>query len=954
MSPPPPRASLGHPSPLRHTPVTPRRVARGVALALSLAPWAVTAQELQPSGAPPASPTEPAPRTVPTGVVGRVLDARTGEPLLDTPVAVVGGAWRARTDLDGYFALELPPGTYTLRAYIALHRPVRLERVVVRRGHATQVTLRVEATAAAPEQELVVVGRADTATAATQLQLRRQSASVSDGLSAEEIARSPDATASDAIRRVVGASLVDNQYMNVRGLGGRYVNVLLNGVPLPPTDPDVPGVQLDLFPAALLGSLTLVKTFTPDLPGDFTGGTLLLATRDFPSRFTLTANVSLAGDTLSHTGTGLRYRGGSLDWLGVDDGTRALPAAVPGVRVEAGQNGLSQGEAARIGRSFPNLWSVRREAPFPNLGLGVTVGNTVRVRGRPLGYLLSLTYGNTLRRALDTVGAVRLEGGDPARPTIGLREQLSQESLTNNVLWSLLGTASYRPADNHEVLLVALWSQAASDYAGVRTGYSETVGSDVFVRRLRWVQRSLLFTQLVGDHRALAGGLRLRWQLFGSLAERYEPDTRDLTYLQDSAGLRVTTGTSNVGRLFSDLRQVEGGVGTDLAIPLRGSTLRLGGLLRATERAFEARRFSYRDSGAADPYAPPEEYFGPDRLGTTLDLVEFTLPADGYRASQRLYAPFARLDLPLRANLRVTGGARLESFRQSVASHTPLADPNQRALPGTDRTDTNVLPAASLAWDLRADMSLRLGYGGTVARPMVRELAPFLFQDFLRNRTVQGNPELHTTVVNNLDLRWELFPGATEVLAASVFYKHFRDPIEPVVLDRNGNITFDNVLGAQNFGAELEARVSLGRLARALRSVTVSANLTVVHSQVTLSEAQQRTATNAERPLAGQSPYLTNVTLGYEPRGGRLSAFIYYNVFGPRLEDVGRFGLPDVYQDALHQLDAALVWVPSQRLSLRFTARNLLFQAPTLRQGGIPVQQTQAAMGVAVRASWTY
>lgn len=811
---------------------------------------------------------------------------------------------------------------------------------------------------------MVIRGRADRSTAATQLQVRRQSASVSDGVSAQEMARAPDTAVSDAARRVVGVTIVNGRYAYVRGLGGRYVNALLNGMPLPSLDPDEPGVQLDVLPASLLSALSVYKSFTPDMPGDFAGGSLQLSSRDYPSRFTLQLGLSGGFDSLTHTGNVSAGNGSATDLLGFDDGRRALPSAVPAQRVDVG-SALNLDAVTRIGRSLPNDWTIQRRSALPNLGLSLSAGGTARVRGRPLGMLFALSWnaGESLNR--DAIGQVR-QGGTAAAPRLEYREQQTQDTLNTDALWGALATASLQATPRDEVGVVALWAQSSSDDTIVRQGYNETLGQDFLQRTLRFTQRSMGVAQLNGEHRELLGrDSRLRWQLFGDLALRSEPDVRDFVYRRDDLGTyQATTGPGNIGRLWSNLDVREAGGNVDLTIPIRAFALRVGTMVRLGERSFSLRRFSYRYDPANGPAPgelelPPGEFLAPSRLGRDLQLVEYTDRFDGYTASQSLYAPFLRADYTRGGTredptLRVTAGARVEVFSQRVTSQSPFSEAGIVSAPRiTDRTDPNVLPAASVSWSVTPTMTLRAAYGATLARPIVREVAPFLYPDFVRNRTVQGNPDLRTTTVHNADLRWELYPSRGEVIAASLFYKGFVDPIERVILDRNGNATYDNVEGAQNFGAELEARISLGRIARALRAVYLNVNASLIYSRVSLSPSQQVNATNAERPLAGQSPWVVNAGLRWEP-SPKFSASVFYNVFGPRIEDVGRFGLPDTYREPVHQLDATVQWDPSPRFGLRLSARNLALQPLVFTQGPLEVLRRDAAMSLSLRAQLTY
>ncbi len=909
--------------------------------ALVAAPSAVLAQT-----------ADPAPVT--TGVAGRVVDGTTHAPLADAQVRIVGGDGTvALTDVDGRFELAAPPGVHTVRVFAGLHLPVRVENVQVRGGRLARIDVTLESREVGPPQEAIVAGRADTGTAATVLEQRRQSASVSDGVSAQEIARSPDTTASDSIRRVVGVSLRDQNFVVVRGLGGRYVNALLNGAPLPPTDPDQPGVQLDLFPASLLNSLTLNKTFTPDMPGDFAGGSLSLTTRDFPQRLLLQVSATVGADSNTHTQRVLSYRGGGLDALGFDDGTRALPRLVPPALLRLGNRGLTGDEIATVARSFENSWNVQRVLPRPNLSASVTVGNTLRLRGRPFGFLFSFSYGNTVRRADETIQSLRLSDG-----VLGVRETLAQESASRNVLWGALATANFSPAAHQSLSLITMWNQSSEDEVRVRSGYNETAGVDLSARQLRMISRSLFFAQLLGDHQELPGHTRIQWQVFGSHGRRDEPDTRTLTYQQDPMGYRIAVGEGSVGRLFSDLTSREVGGRLDVTVPVSRLTIRGGAMVRLSDRGFQTRRFTYENGGlpAESAFLGPEQFFAPDNLGPgRLEMQERTTPTDSYAWASQSYAPYLRLDLSTANDrLRFIAGARFESFHQTLDPNPPFQIGNNTPSRYLDRTDDDVLPSGAVVWAISARMNLRAAYGGTIARPLVRELAPFNFEDFVRNRSIVGNPNLQRTFIHNADLRWEWFPTPDEVLAVSGFAKEFEGPIEPQVRDNDGNLSFVNAAGATNVGAEIEGRVSLGRISPRLRSFVLGANFALIYSQVRLGPDQQGKATNAERPLAGQSPYLANVNLGWQSRGGRFAAFVYYNLFGPRIEEVGIRGFPDIYVRPVHQLDATITWEARPGLTLRLVGRNLAFQPTEIEQGGYLLRAPQAATSVSLRLAWTY
>jgi outer membrane receptor protein involved in Fe transport len=404
--------------------------------------------------------------------------------------------------------------------------------------------------------------------------------------------------------------------------------------------------------------------------------------------------------------------------------------------------------------------------------------------------------------------------------------------------------------------------------------------------------------------------------------------------------------------------------------------LRAGALSRFTGRDFLTRRFTYEEtSGNNNPdlaFQSPNQILAPENIGTAFDIREYTQPNDSYRGSAQYLAPFARIDGKLfNDRLRFATGARVEYYRQFVLSASPFAQEQtiqcrterseSGALPNcTDRTDVHVLPALGLVLELTPSMSVRANYGATVGRPLFRELAPFLFPDVVRNRLITGNPTLRTAFIHNADLRWEYFLGGSELFAISAFAKSFADPIETVnnAQGSSSSLTYCNARDAIVVGGELEARVSMGRIHRALEALSVAANLSLSWSELNIPPESCGDSTflltNTRRPLGGQSPVVANVVLGFTPSQLPLSAHLFYNVYASRLEEAGSFGLPDVYQDTFHQLDFALSWTPSDRFNLRFTAKNMLGQPVVLRQGPVAVEERLAGVAFALRAQLNY
>jgi TonB-dependent receptor len=340
--------------------------------------------------------------------------------------------------------------------------------------------------------------------------------------------------------------------------------------------------------------------------------------------------------------------------------------------------------------------------------------------------------------------------------------------------------------------------------------------------------------------------------------------------------------------------------------------------------------------------------FDPAHIGPDFQLEEGTLNEDAYQASLDIYGGYTTAEVQLHEKWRAIGGVRYERASQE------LSNGSRYAIAGLEteiaRTDDDILPAANLVYSPRPDINFRAAYSYTLTRPRFRELAPFLYFDYIRRRDISGNPDLTTTHLHNADLRWEWFPSEDEVFATSVFYKRLVDPIEQVLVNSNGDVTFRNAKAGNLVGAELEARTTLGRLDTSLRRFRVGANLSLIQSRVELDESEML-LTNRKRPVFGQSPYVVNLNLGYSnPK--ILDANLLYNVIGARITDVGVDGLPDTYEQPMHRVDVVASRLLRKDLRLKLAASNILNQSVRLDQGGVTVNNYKPGVSFSLGLDW--
>lgn len=907
-----------------------------------------------------------------TGIRGRIVDAKSGVGI-EMAVVLIVDSEKSRTAItgeNGRYEINVPPGTYTVRSYFDMYHGARLANVRVTRGRFDEVNLLLDPVNEAEEvavEEIEIPYRADTTTAAAQDQLRRENAGVSEGMGSQQMSQSGASDAGSAAKRVVGVT-VDGANLVIRGLGGRYSRVYMNGVPLPSTDPDSPSVDLDLFPTNVIDSLTVTKAFLPNMPADFAGGVLDIGTVTFPRDFTLELGLSGQYSSMSTLRNRLDYTGGSYDALGFDDGTRALPSQVP--PTDYNPRNFSDEEELAIGGSFKNVWQYRRTSALPKLGVDLTLGDSVDLSsGSRFGYLIALAYDHDDVRTLGTSRKVGSDANRDGKPdTAGYSNYPLVEVGSEEVQLTGIATASLDIGTDHSLTALSMFIRSASDEVGYRRGNDTDYVYELPTEKwqFQYTARQMWFNQALGDHRNIGGTrLRLRWNGFYAHSLRDEPDRRTFIHApNNNMDARPSWKTQDAQRIFLGLDGADGGGGSSLRFPLWSEGWgTVGASARTTQRDFSVRRFVMRrtnDFTDEDGFLPPDELFAEGNLGRITELAaESTRNDDSFASTQSTVTGYGMLETPLVGPLSLAGGVRAEYYIQRLASQSPFPPDEDTPPPvRADATQLNLLPGVALKYDLSDKMVVRLAYGMTVGRPQTRELAPVLYFDFVRDRNVVGNINLKTTVIHNADARWEWFFAEAQILAASIFYKEFTDPIELYLGPEGTSAIYGNTAGATALGAELEFRTKLDLIAETLRNFEFGANLTLVHSRVTLTPEQTMAQAPGPRQMFGAAPYVLNLSLRFSDPVTKASLGLVYNLVGPTLSDVGRRAESEIFPNIellpIHSLDLIGTWRVNEHLKLKLKWKNVLFQAKRYDQGGVIVASRDPGTFVSLGLDYAY
>jgi TonB-dependent receptor len=871
-------------------------------------------------------------------IIGRVVDAVQGAPVAGAQVDVVDAPIRAVSALDGRYTLAgVPAGPVSVRVRMIGFAPKVVTDVVVEAGQTVAQDIAMVA-AAVQLEEISVSAESERGTVNRALEEQRNAPNIINAVTAEQIAKSPDSDAGQAVQRVSGVTVQDGKYVFVRGLGERYTTTSLDGARIPSPEPERRVVPLDLFPASLLEGITTSKTFTPEQPGDFSGAQVNLKTREFPLRRVVSFSAS-AGFNDAATGKDvIKAPTVGREWLGFGGSSRDLPA---GVRQAGDLTGVSQEQQNALIGSFRNIWSPNAGTGSANGSFGLSVGGEDPLFGQPIGYIgsFSYTYGQEVR-SQETNGLAALAGTTGATVPFNTYHG---SSARNSVLWGGLLNLTSRIGASTKLALNNTYTRSADNEASDLVGFNEEFGTDFDFTRLTFTERSVRSNQLSGEHQ-LSQRNFFSWAVTSAGVTRNEPDRSDMGYLAqpDGTGQLVPVEWFGQARFATRTFSVLDEHSWDFAGNYRllfGSlerplTVKAGAAYRTVDRDADTRAYDIvnRTLGDAERQQAPEAIFTPANISASSFLLNANANAGRYTAADRITAGYLQVEWPLSRRLQVIGGARVENWHLDVDTRTVQGT----TVSATPRK-TDVLPSLALNYRLTDDQNVRLSASQTLSRPEYRELSPVPYFEQVGLLTTFGNPELERALIQNYDARWEWFPGSGEVLSLGVFAKRFTHPIEKVIILSAGAaaLSYVNADRANNYGAELEVRKGLGVVAPALSQFNIFANTTLMKSEITPGNAGISALTNADRPMVGQSEYVVNAGLGWSSPSGSWNATVLYNMAGKRIAEAGAGGLPDAYEQARHLVDASLQFPVIAEMSVRLDGKNLLDSPYRLTQGDV-------------------
>ncbi len=873
-------------------------------------------------------------------IKGQLKDKSTQEGLINALVKIKDTETGAVSDLDGNFEIsKVKSGKYVIEISCLGYKTINLTDITVESDKTTLINTSLE-TDQAELAEVVVTATRTTNTEVALISQIKEAKQIVSGVSAEQIIKSQDKDAAEVVRRIPGVTVVDNRFINVRGLNERYNSVWLNDAVAPSFETDKKSFSFDIIPSNLLDRVMIFKTFTPDLPGDFAGGLVKVYTRK-PSYGEKSFNLSYSvgyrdGTTNKNFVTDKTY---DNDLLGLGYIDRALPNLKPDA------NGVIPSLSAR---QIANTYPLNNRIASPDQRLNASYLTGFRIGEQEFSSLTAVSYSKTAT----TYDINRL---DVFRENVMNRDQ----QYTDNVKVGLMQNFTYNLKSGDKIEFRNMLNQLGKSQTTLRNSFDEQGQNQTkYSYAMGYQSRFTYNGQIAGNHTFGADNdIQLDWVLGYANSNKQEPDYRRTQYNFNSKEAILPQGGVDLfsgSRLYQHLNENIYSANLNILKKFNENfEIKFGGYYEDKSRTFMARQFGYSLSFLNNNYnrlinLPINQIFNNNNVentyglslqedGNSISTKSGVKPNYSYDAANKLAAGYLAANIEF-GKLKIVTGARLEHNEQSIVAGLNGTPINQ------DVITNKLLPSLTLSYNFNSKSLVRLAYGRTLNRPEFREWAPFVYYDFDVNSLNYGSlylpsagngtvgTVLKTSDIDNIDLRYEYYPAEGENIHAGLFYKHFTNPIEATIANNPSNLafTFTNAPSAKAYGIEIDVRKKLNFFgSRFLDNISVLFNTSLIKSEVDVDATQSWTP---KRKLQGQSPYVVNLGAYYQYRDWQLSAL--YNVFGPRIVYIGSGNPPisEVVEMPRHTIDLTVTKNLSRTLSLTFGISDLLNQRVLLLQ----------------------
>lgn len=869
-------------------------------------------------------------------ISGNVKDVITKEGIITATITLTGPkTFYTVTDIDGNFTLPVDPGVYTLKVAYLGYLPKEMDSIdVTNASLATPINIELESDKQKNLKEVVINGSPKKTSINSLISYQKNANTIAQTISAEQISKSPDKNTGEALKRTPGMSLVDGKYLVVRGLNDRYNQAMANGALLSSTEADRKTFSFDIFPSGMVDNIIINKTATPDMPAEFAGGLIQINTKDIPTEDYFNVSLGSGSNTQAVGKDFYTYQGGKLDWLGVDDGTRKLPNSFP---TKEGMQNMSASDRYEVAKTLSNNWSYDKKSTAPNANLQLSGGKLFDIKDKKFGVTGAINY-NKNNNITQSTRTLYNQSGEKQ-----MIVDYKEDNYSENVLAGALANFALELNPYNRISFKNIFNINSENNTLLRSGRNYDLSNDVLAYQLGFKSTKYLSNQLGGTHELPNKNLKINWLLGNNLLNENTPDLRRMEYRKEdgsdqyqAAVQTLLPSLSYASRFFSNLKDHSYTANADIAKKYKindlEQSLKAGYFFQYKNRFFNSRPIGMVDGNQSLLGQDMNHIFSPDNIGPGKFNINELYDKDyDYDANSNLNSGFVMSENNINEKFKAVWGLRVENYTQTINGF--------RSNRAVNETNTNIdfLPSINLTYKTNNKTNLRLGASQTVIRPEFRELSPFAFYDFEMMGSVRGNPDLKRTKITNLDLRYEVYPKLGELITVGVFFKHFNNPIEQLYNETGvatSSFTYENASQATAFGAEIEFRKNLEFISPAFKAFTFFGNAAVIKNEVKFDiKNVNGEATDQNRPMQGQSPYLINGGLQYDNVSSGTTANVLFNVIGRRIYMVGNTQNPNIWEAPRPILDFQVAQqLMKDKVQLKLTVGNILNQSAKFYQ----------------------
>ena len=872
-------------------------------------------------------------------IKGKVLDAKTKESIPGANIILKGTTIGAITDLDGnYIISNIPPGNYSISCSFISYSTVT-KNITLVKGQVKTIDFNLGESAIALKTVKISTKKTER-TESAMVAMQKKSATVINGISSEQMGKIGGGSAAAVLKKVTGITVQSGKYVYVRGLSDRYSKTTLNGAEIPAMDPERNTVQMDLFPTSILENITVHKTFSADLPGDFTGGLVNVKTKSFPDRYFLNFSYAVGYNPQSNLKKDfLTYQGGKTDWLGFDDGSRKLPTIASGYIPERYENNALLDE---ITKSFSKVWTPTEKLSPLNQKVNVSFGNKKTLFGKEFGYIGAISYANDFDYTNQGFyGRYHLVSpGDTGLSP--LYETYKYKNSSQEAIFSAMANFGLKLNKNNNISLTLLNSHRGEKNTAHFSYYDDLNNFGMTEERyfLGFNSRNFLTSQVSGYHNLENfKNIKFRWLQSTAYTTQNEPDNR---YLHNSINVNDVSGDTtysidksiyeNPHTYYRNMYEINFSERIDFEIPYRflgrPSKFKFGASDNYKARDYEQTKILFAEN-TMHMYNDINEFFADSNINATQGIRAQGAPVDdkrnSYYGTQHILAGYAMTNWNISEKVQALIGARIEKTDMFTKSYK---EPKGNEVLSGGLNTVDFLPSINLTYSPYKKFKIRTAYSKTIARPSFREKAPLVIE----NKTgdiIIGNPELLNTNIDNIDLRIEKYFNRGELISLGGFYKNFKNPIEKTFNTeaQNPELTWRNTGSAFLYGMELEVSKNLTSF---LKNFKFSGNITYINSSIKIDEKELEIKRYYDknypnrRQMAEQSPIVANATLSYKNDSLGLSANLTYTYEDSKLIIVNPKGIPDIYEKPNNSLNFNIGKRLGKNYNLTFSVKNIL------------------------------